>query len=165
MRLINFVSLGILLGLVFLIYELKYETRRLEARAATLSKEIAEEKDNLAVMRAEWSYRSRPELVEQMAGELLGLQPVKPEQIIPFEDIAVNESRRGGPGAPASRKSAAVETTGAIARQDIARQDAVSQNAASHEASVAARGEGRRDDIGALINSLSRRTGDERPTR
>lgn len=156
MRLINFVSLGILLGLVFLIYELKYETRRLEARAATLSKEIAEEKDNLAVMRAEWSYRSRPELVEQMAGELLGLQPVKPEQIIPFEDIASNESKRAAPGAAALKKLSAPETTGAIARQE-----AVGQATVGHDSG----GGGRRDDIGALINSLTRRTDDERPTR
>lgn len=156
MRLINFVSLGILLGLVFLIYELKYETRRLEARAATLSKEIAEEKDNLAVMRAEWSYRSRPELVEQMAGELLGLQPVKPEQIIPFEDIASNEGKRAAPGAAAAKKPSALETTGAIARQE-----AVGQAAVDPDSGV----ELRRDDIGALINSLTRRTDDERPTR
>jgi hypothetical protein len=146
MRLINFVSLGVLLGLVFLIYELKYETRRLEIKAAALTKEIAEEKKNLALTRADWSYWSRPEVVEQKAGELLGLQPVKPEQIIPFDDIASNVGRPGAPGAAASKKPVAQETTGALARE---------------ESEV----DGQRDDIGALINSLTRRTEDDRPSR
>jgi cell division protein FtsL len=141
MRLINFVSLGVLLGLVFLIYELKYETRRLEIRAATLAKEIAEEKEHLGLMRAEWSYKSRPEVVEQMAGELLGLQPVKPEQIIPFDDVASNEGGRRAPGKPYS-----FETTGAIPRRGAGVK-------------------GRRDEIGALINSLTRRTDDDRAAR
>ena len=124
MRFINFVALGVLLGLVFLIYELKFETRRLESRAAELTKSIEDEKDNLAVMRAEWSLVSSPGRVEQMAGKLLGLQPVKPEQIVPFEDIAPHEQRRAAfrsaaPGLAASRSadaiaSSASETTGAI---------------------------------------------------
>jgi cell division protein FtsL len=146
MRLINFVALGVLLGLVFLIYELKYETRRLEIRAAELSRSIEEEKDNLAVMRAEWSFVSRPERVEEMAGKLLGLQPVKPEQIIPFQEIAAREGRRTAPKRAASRNVFGSETTGAISRANS--------------------GDGaQRDDIGALINSLARRADDDRATR
>jgi cell division protein FtsL len=155
MRLINFVALGVLLGLVFLIYELKFETRRLESRAAELSKSIEDEKDNLAVMRAEWSLVSSPGRVEQMAGKLLGLQPVKPEQIVPFQEIASHETRRAAfrsasPGASGGNRNSPVidpfasETTGAISPPGVIAQ---------------------RDDIGALINSLERRAEDDRPTR
>jgi cell division protein FtsL len=140
MRLINFVALGTLLGLVFLIYELKYETRRLESRAAELSKSIEEEKDNLAVMRAEWSLVSRPERVEQMAEKLLGLKPVKPEQIVPFQEAAALA------GGTAARRPATPGATAAISPTPAG---------ALH----------RRDDIGALINSLTRRADDDRPTR
>lgn len=181
MRFINFVALGVLLGLVFLIYELKFETRRLESRAAELSKSIEDEKDNLAVMRAEWSLVSSPGRVEQMAGKLLGLQPVKPEQIVPFQEIAAHEARRAafksaspGVAAGAAGRSAASvnpldsETTGAIApptdnSSSPSAGGGVSPLASGGVSPLA--GGARRDDIGALINSLQRRAEDDRPTR
>lgn len=163
MRLINFVALGVLLGLVFLIYELKYETRRLESRAAELSRSIEEEKDNLAVMRAEWSLVSRPERVAQMAERLLGLKPVKPEQIVPFQELAFQSERRAAPQSAPLRHGTvthgtatgglpAIETTGALAGTADSRSGRGETSA-------------RRDDIGALINSLTRRADDDRPAQ
>jgi len=88
MRVLNFTLFGIMAGLLMLIYQQKHETRQLEARAAELSREIAEETRALSVLRAEWTYLTRPERLERIARDRMGLEPVKPDQIKSFADIA-----------------------------------------------------------------------------
>ena len=87
MRVVNFVLFGVMAGLLMLIYQQKHETRQLEARAAELSREIADQTRALAVLRAEWSYLARPERLEKIAREQMGLVPVKPGQIETFAEI------------------------------------------------------------------------------
>jgi len=88
MRVVNFTLFGVMIGLLMLIYQQKHETRQLEARAGELSREISEQTRALAVLRAEWTYLTRPERLEKIAQERMGLEPVKPEQIKPFAEIA-----------------------------------------------------------------------------
>jgi cell division protein FtsL len=88
MRVVNFVLFGVMAGLLMLIYQQKHETRELEVRASVLSREISEETRALSVLRAEWTYLTRPERLEKIAGERLGLEPVKLEQIKSFAEIA-----------------------------------------------------------------------------
>ncbi|RIA47752.1 cell division protein FtsL [Dichotomicrobium thermohalophilum] len=88
MRVVNFTLFGVMAGLLMLIYQQKHETRELEARAAELSREISEQTRALAVLRAEWTYLTRPERLEKIARERMGLEPVKPEQIKSFVAIA-----------------------------------------------------------------------------
>ncbi|MDX2263909.1 MAG: cell division protein FtsL [Hyphomicrobiales bacterium] len=82
MRFLTVLAFGIWVGLAFLIYDKSYDARRLEARAATLNKAIAEERENLAVARAEWSHATRPERLETLARDVLKLEPVKAEQLV-----------------------------------------------------------------------------------
>lgn len=86
MRIINFTLFGAMIGLLVLIYQQKHETRQLEARAAELSREIAEQTRALAVLRAEWTYLTRPERLEKLASQM-GLEPVKPDQVTPFAEF------------------------------------------------------------------------------
>jgi hypothetical protein len=95
----SLLAFGFLAGLVILIYDMKFETRRLEARAQQLSRAIEDEKDNVALMRAEWSHVARPEQVEKLARELLQLEPVKSVQIINYRDFLDVLARRPVPGA------------------------------------------------------------------
>lgn len=88
MRVVNFILFGVMAGLLMLIYQQKHETRQLEARAGELSREIAEQTRALAVLRAEWTYLTRPERLEQIARNQMDLAPVKPDQIKSFADIA-----------------------------------------------------------------------------
>ena len=88
MRVVNFTLFGVMAGLLMLIYQQKHETRELEARAATLSREISEQTRALAVLRAEWTYLTRPERLEEIGGEGLGLEPVRPAQIKSFDEFA-----------------------------------------------------------------------------
>ncbi|MFP3920553.1 MAG: hypothetical protein ACLFPA_01300 [Dichotomicrobium sp.] len=102
MRIINFTLFGVMIGLLVLIYQQKHETRQLEARAAELSREISEQTRALAVLRAEWTYLTRPERLEKLA-EQMGLKPVKPDQITQFADVA---------GSPAGADGQAGRDTG-----------------------------------------------------
>jgi len=94
MRVVNFTLFGVMVGLLMLIYQQKHETRQLEARAAELSREIAEHTRALSVLRAEWTYLTRPERLERIARERMGLEPVKPTQIKSFSEFAGARSRR-----------------------------------------------------------------------
>jgi len=87
MRVVNFILFGVMAGLLMLIYQQKHETRQLEARAGELSREIAEQTRALAVLRAEWTYLTRPERLEKIARDQMGLVPVKPGQIKTFAEI------------------------------------------------------------------------------
>jgi cell division protein FtsL len=87
MRLLSLLSFGFLAGLVVLIYDMKYETRQLQTRAAELERAISEENDNLALMRTEWSHVTSPDRVEKLARERLELQPARPDQLIANTDF------------------------------------------------------------------------------
>jgi hypothetical protein len=102
LRLMSLLAFGFLSGLVILIYDMKFETRRLEARAQQLQRAIEDEKDNVALMRAEWSHVARPERVEQLTHETLpDLQPVKAAQIVNQQDFLASLARRPAPAAGA----------------------------------------------------------------
>ncbi len=94
---ISVLAFGFLAGLVILIYDMKFETRRLEARAQSLTRAIEDEKDNVALMRAEWSHVARPDRVEKLARELLQLEPVKAAQIVEQQDFLDVLARRPAP--------------------------------------------------------------------
>lgn len=87
MRVVNFTLFGVMIGLLMLIYQQKHETRQLEARAAQLSSEIAAQTRALAVLRAEWTYLSRPERLERIAREKMGLAPVTVKQVVPYSEM------------------------------------------------------------------------------
>lgn len=97
LRLISLLAFGFLAGLVILIYDMKFETRRLEARSQQLQRAIEDEKDNVALMRAEWSHVARPERVETLAREILDLQPVKAAQVVEQQDFLDVLTRRPVP--------------------------------------------------------------------
>lgn len=88
MRLINLIAFGTMVGLLCLIYQLKFETRQLEGKTQELRRLIAEEKDTLGVLRAEWTYLTRPSRLEKLALEKLNLRPLKPEQVVRYEEFA-----------------------------------------------------------------------------
>ncbi len=98
----SFLAFGFLAGLVVLIYDMKFETRRLENRAQQLQRAIEDEKDNVALMRAEWSHVARPERIEQLTREISpDLQPVKAAQIVNQRDFLEALARRPVPSTAA----------------------------------------------------------------
>jgi cell division protein FtsL len=116
MRLFCLLAFGFLAGLVVLIYNMKFETRRLEDRAAQLERAIEDEKDNVALMHAEWSHVSRPERVETLARDVLKLEPAKPEQLINHRDFMEVLAHRPIPSATDGTGWQARDEIGALIR-------------------------------------------------
>ena len=94
MRLLSLLAFGFLAGLIILIYDMKIETRALDDRAVQLARAIEDEKDNVALMRAEWSHVTSPDRVEQLAREVLDLGPAKPDQLMTNRDFMDALARR-----------------------------------------------------------------------
>jgi cell division protein FtsL len=88
MRSFCLLATGCLIGLVIYTYDLKIKTRALEAEANTLNAALQDESDFLALMRAEISYLSRPERIEEMARKSLKLEPLSASQLVPWSAIS-----------------------------------------------------------------------------
>jgi cell division protein FtsL len=88
---LRFVNICLVLGLValaYVIYQVKYEARALDEEIASLGKQIDEERDALAVLRAEWSLLNRPERVERLAQTYLKLAPAQPRQLVTVDTVS-----------------------------------------------------------------------------
>ena len=88
---LRFVNVCLVLGLValaYVIYQVKYETRAFDAEIASLTKKIDEERDAIAVLRAEWSLLNRPERIERLAKKYLKLAPAKPFQLVTVDTVS-----------------------------------------------------------------------------
>jgi cell division protein FtsL len=88
---LRFVNICLVLGLValaYVIYQVKYEARALDEEIASLGKQIDEERDALAVLRAEWSLLNRPERVERLAQKYLKLAPAQPRQLVTVDTVS-----------------------------------------------------------------------------
>ncbi|MBT3071719.1 hypothetical protein KKP04_12680 [Rhodomicrobium sp. Az07] len=95
MRSLCLLAFGCLVGLFAYTYDLKIKTRALETDARELITALQDESDFLALMRAEVSYLSRPERIEEMAKKTLKLEPISSRQLVPWSAVIA------GPGASA----------------------------------------------------------------
>lgn len=94
---LRFVNICLLLGLLalaYVIYQVKYETRALDAEIATIGKELEAERDGIAVLRAEWSLLNRPERIERLAKKHLKLAPSDPRQVVTVDSVTDSDFDR-----------------------------------------------------------------------
>ncbi len=87
MRSLCLLAFGCLAGLLLYTYDLKFKTRALETQTQALAAELQDEGDFLALMRAEVSYLSRPEQIEDMARKQLKLEPIVPAQLVSWKAV------------------------------------------------------------------------------
>ena len=87
MRTLCLLAFGCLVGLFAYTYNLKLKTRALEMEARDLVTVLQDESDFLALMRAEVSYLSRPERIEEMARKTLKLEPIAATQLVPWSAV------------------------------------------------------------------------------
>jgi cell division protein FtsL len=87
LRFVNVCLVLCLVALAYVIYEVKYESRALDAEIAALQKDIEVERDAVAVLRTEWSLLNRPERIERLAEKYLKLAPAKPNQLVTLDTL------------------------------------------------------------------------------
>ncbi|KAF0675447.1 cell division protein FtsL [Profundibacterium mesophilum] len=79
------------MGLAFWAYSENYATREALGEVDDLRAQIAQGRESLSVLRAEYAYLSRPERLQTLADmnfDRLGLLPLLPEQFATIDQIA-----------------------------------------------------------------------------
>jgi len=96
LRLSPVIAIAALLGSAFLLYGVKYETRRLEIEVQAKERAAERAQSDIAVLRAERAHLSRPDRIEPLARSM-GLRPPVPAQFRRVGD-PVRAAGGAGPG-------------------------------------------------------------------
>jgi hypothetical protein len=81
----------IVMGMAFWAYRQNYETQDAIREAEMVRAEIADLRETLGVLRAEWAYLNRPDRLRELADlnfDRLGLLPLTPEQFGDADQVA-----------------------------------------------------------------------------
>ena len=81
LRFLNIAAILVLVGSAIYAYSIKYQTSYRAEQIVKTKLEIKAEHDAIAVLRAEWSFMTRPERVQQLADRYLDLQPLTADKI------------------------------------------------------------------------------------
>ncbi|SFP02615.1 cell division protein FtsL [Tranquillimonas alkanivorans] len=79
------------MGLAFWAYTQNYETQDSLAEVEDLRRQIADKRETLGILRAEWAYLNRPDRLRELAlmnFDRLGLLPLAPEQFAEVDQVA-----------------------------------------------------------------------------
>ncbi len=106
LRLVNVCLVLGLAALAYGIYQVKYEARALDERIVALHEEIEDERDALAVARAEWSLLNRPERIERLAKKYLELAPTQPRQLVVMDEVTERDLQSIGTPAEPTKAAA-----------------------------------------------------------
>ncbi len=83
--------IAVIVGSAFILYRVKYEVQSLKAQVIEVNKDIAQEKETLRVVSAEWSYLNRPERLKILADKYLNGQEITVGKVAEVEAIAFHK--------------------------------------------------------------------------
>jgi hypothetical protein len=117
-RAIGFLGTVLLMMLIFGLYTGVYEVKQQEKMLKELDLKIAQEAENIRVLKADWSYFNQSERLEALVRQRLKLMPTSPGQIV----IMANLPERGDvavPGAKAVQPSDLPFRESAVGIEDV----------------------------------------------
>ena len=118
LRFLNIAVLTLLVGTAAWAYQTKYETIFYAEQVKKLEATVEKEKDQIAILKAEWQLLNRPTRLDVLAQRYLDLKPVKSTQIARAQDIPERKAGVDHIGA----KLDSLGITGSISTPDSARQ-------------------------------------------
>ncbi len=86
-RLLHVVAIAALVGSAVYAYSIKYETIWYAEQIVQMKRKIAQEHDDIAMLRARWAQLTRPERIQQLAAANLDVQPLALNQIVRISDV------------------------------------------------------------------------------
>ena len=87
LRFLNIVAIMSLIGSAVYAYTIKYQTSYRAEQIAKTRIEIKNEHEAIAVVRAEWSFLTRPERIQQLSDRYLDLQATTVSQIASAQSL------------------------------------------------------------------------------
>ena len=93
LRIINIVLACSVVVLAVWMYELKYGVRGAVTEKAALEREIEKTKQDITLLKAEWSHLTRPKRLQAMAKRHLGLKRLRPDHIVGEGELALLPER------------------------------------------------------------------------
>ena len=84
---IGIVAVGVSYGL----YQLSYEVQQLNSDLRFIRADIKENKQAIQILKAEWAYRNRPDILQELTVKYLPLLLVAPYQVAAFTDLPERE--------------------------------------------------------------------------
>jgi hypothetical protein len=87
LRILNIVAIVALIGSAVYAYSIKYETSFYAEQILEMKHEIRAERDAIAILRAEWSFLTRPERLQRLSDRHLDLQQLSVGQIVAASEI------------------------------------------------------------------------------
>lgn len=85
------------------LFLLKYEVQGEEQRLHALHKDIVDTREEIHVLKAEWSYLNDPLRLREQAERHLGLHPLKPGQMASIEQVPMAVPASADAGVPSPR--------------------------------------------------------------
>ena len=86
-RFVEIMMIGATIVVAIALYAVKYDTGNLASGIDELNRQIAEEREAIGILRAEWSLLNQPERIQKLADKHLKLEPVAARQIKSFADV------------------------------------------------------------------------------
>lgn len=85
---LNIAATAVLIGSAVYAYSIKYQTLYRADQLAKLEHQIRQQRDALAVQRAEWAHLTRPDRIQPLADKYLpDLVETRPIQVVTFADL------------------------------------------------------------------------------
>lgn len=75
------------LGTASLLYNLEHMTRSHERTIARAKSEMIDNAEAIKLLKAEWSSLTRPQRIQQLAEQYLGMKRLEPDQIVTMEEL------------------------------------------------------------------------------
>lgn len=88
LRVLNMILVFGVVVLAVWLYQLKYSVRSSVSEIAQLKRDIAQTKQDITLLNAEWSHMVRPQRLQELAGRHLQLESVLPTQIIGEQEVS-----------------------------------------------------------------------------
>lgn len=86
-RALTAISVLALGGVAYGMYQLAYEVKRLEDELIALNRSISQERETAEVMKAEWTFLTRPDRLQARVDRHLKLESAPPHRMVALGDL------------------------------------------------------------------------------
>ncbi|MEA2755047.1 MAG: hypothetical protein QOJ54_1336 [Aliidongia sp.] len=104
------VALALCMTLGFTLFQVKYDVQSLEDQLIKIDRQAATDQEAIHVLKAEWSFLTKPARLAELSDRHLPLHPLTASQIGGFDQLALRADRPAAPQIAAADRDTPVES-------------------------------------------------------